>query len=137
MKNTISFVKEEIIDDSNSGISERWWEEKSRLQGLRRDWEIINTSKECGEILDRGIWHQTRFLSFRIRNTSYVYRLGGNNPLGEKRIRGKEREKKGKKNKGKRKDDYKKSLRAVGGANHTDGVSKCKKFLFTIETGGK
>lgn len=25
----------------------------------------------------------------------------------------------------------------MGGANHTDGVSKCKKFLLTIEKGGK
>ena len=74
-------------------ILERWWEEKSRLQGLRHDWgiintscdwKIINTSKACGEILGRDIWCQTRFLSFRVRNTSYVYRLGGKNPIGEK-----------------------------------------------------
>ena len=62
------------------------------MQGLRHDWgiintscdwKIINTSKECGEILGRDIC-QTRFLSFRVRNTSYVYRLGGKNPIGEK-----------------------------------------------------
>ena len=45
----------------------------------------INTPKECGgEVLDRGMWYQSRFLSFRIRNIPCVDRLGGKNALGKK-----------------------------------------------------